>query len=131
MYMAINESKVCFLILYLDDFFTCTIDKSMFYEVKQFLSKNFDMKDMANASYVIGIKIHKDRCHLLSLSSKEHPTLNNIKTVPTYKFRPKISLYAPPRSYFDQNCTTLELLWLKLLYLRAAWTKAIPTLELF
>nr|CAN74165.1 hypothetical protein VITISV_026445 [Vitis vinifera] len=29
-------------------------------EVKQFLSKNFDMKDMGEASYVIGIKIHRD-----------------------------------------------------------------------
>ena len=27
------------------------------YEVKHFLSKNFDMKDINDASYVIGIKI--------------------------------------------------------------------------
>ncbi|KAL4376734.1 hypothetical protein GQ457_02G021410 [Hibiscus cannabinus] len=33
----------------------------MLHEVKQFLSKNFDMKDMGDASYVIGIKIHRDR----------------------------------------------------------------------
>ncbi|KAL4301915.1 hypothetical protein GQ457_10G014520 [Hibiscus cannabinus] len=33
----------------------------MLHEVKQFLSKNFDMKDMGDASYVIGIKIHCDR----------------------------------------------------------------------
>ena len=29
--------------------------------VKQFLSKNFDMKDMRDASYVVDIKIHRDR----------------------------------------------------------------------
>ena len=31
------------------------------HEVKQFLSKHFDMKDMGDASYVIGIKIFRDR----------------------------------------------------------------------
>ena len=29
-------------------------------EVKQFLSKHFDMKDMGDVSYVIGIKIFRD-----------------------------------------------------------------------
>ena len=29
--------------------------------MKQFISKNFDMKDMGEASYVIGIKIHRER----------------------------------------------------------------------
>uniref|UniRef100_A0A2N9I6P9 CCHC-type domain-containing protein n=1 Tax=Fagus sylvatica TaxID=28930 RepID=A0A2N9I6P9_FAGSY len=38
-----------------------TNDKGLLHEVKQFLSKNFDMKDMGEASYVIGIKIHRDR----------------------------------------------------------------------
>ena len=46
-----------------------TNDKGMLHEVKQFLSKNFDMKDMGEASYVIGIKIHRDRFRgLLGLS---------------------------------------------------------------
>ncbi|RVW41386.1 Retrovirus-related Pol polyprotein from transposon TNT 1-94 [Vitis vinifera] len=30
------------------------------FETKQFLSKNFDMKDLGEASYVIGIEIHRD-----------------------------------------------------------------------
>ena len=29
--------------------------------MKQFISKNFDMKDRGEASYVIGIKIHRER----------------------------------------------------------------------
>ncbi|KAL4388039.1 hypothetical protein GQ457_09G022720 [Hibiscus cannabinus] len=33
----------------------------MLHEVKQFLSKNFDRKDMGDTSYVIGIKIYHDR----------------------------------------------------------------------
>ena len=30
----------------------------MIFETKQFLSKNFDMKYLSEASYVIGIEIH-------------------------------------------------------------------------
>jgi hypothetical protein len=45
----------------LDDILLATNDKGLLHEVKQFLSKNFDMKDMGEASYVTGIKIHRDR----------------------------------------------------------------------
>ncbi|RVW72869.1 Retrovirus-related Pol polyprotein from transposon TNT 1-94 [Vitis vinifera] len=58
---GLNGSKVCFLVLYVDDILLATNDKGLLHEVKQFLSKNFDMKDMGEASYVIGIKIHRDR----------------------------------------------------------------------
>ena len=43
----------------------------MLHEVKQFLSKNFDMKDMGEAYYVIGIKIHRDRFQGLLVLSRE------------------------------------------------------------
>ena len=60
-YQKVNRSKICFLVLYVDDILLATNDKGLLYEVKQFLSKNFDMKDMGEASYVIGIKIHRER----------------------------------------------------------------------
>ncbi|RVW98226.1 Retrovirus-related Pol polyprotein from transposon TNT 1-94 [Vitis vinifera] len=60
-YLKVSGSKVCFLVLYVDDILLATNDKGLLREVKQFLSKNFDMKDMGEASYVIGIKIHRDR----------------------------------------------------------------------
>ncbi|KAL4271452.1 hypothetical protein GQ457_13G004180 [Hibiscus cannabinus] len=60
-YQKVSESKICFLILYVDDILLATNDRGMLHEVKQFLFKNFDMKDMGDASYVIGIKIHRDR----------------------------------------------------------------------
>ncbi|RVW89844.1 Retrovirus-related Pol polyprotein from transposon TNT 1-94 [Vitis vinifera] len=41
-----------------DDILLATKDKGLLHEVKQFISKNFDMKDMGEASYVIDIKIH-------------------------------------------------------------------------
>ena len=41
--------------------------------MKQFLSKNFDMKDMGEASYVIGIKIHRERSRgILGLSQETY-----------------------------------------------------------
>ena len=51
-------SKNCFLVLYVDDILLATNNKGLLCAVKQFLSKNFDMKDMDEASYVIAIKIH-------------------------------------------------------------------------
>ena len=59
-YQKINGSKICFLVLYVDDILLTTNDKGLLHEVKQFLSKNFNMKDMGEASYVISIKIHRD-----------------------------------------------------------------------
>ncbi|RVW59615.1 Retrovirus-related Pol polyprotein from transposon TNT 1-94 [Vitis vinifera] len=63
----VNGSKVCFLVLYVDDILLATNDKGLLHEVKQFLSKNFDMKDMGETSYIIGIKIHRDRFQVESL----------------------------------------------------------------
>ena len=39
----------------MDDILLATNDMGTLYEVKQFLLKNFDMKDMGEASYVIGL----------------------------------------------------------------------------
>lgn len=45
----------------------------MLHETMQFLTKNFDMKDMGETSYVIGIKIHMDRSReILGLSQKAY-----------------------------------------------------------
>ena len=60
-YHRVSGSKICFLVLYVDDILLAVIDRSLLHEVKQFLSKNFDMKDMGDAFDVIGIKIYKDR----------------------------------------------------------------------
>ncbi|KAL6323008.1 hypothetical protein AAG906_023625 [Vitis piasezkii] len=39
---------------------TAFLNGDLHEETKQFLSKNFDMKDLGEASYVIGIEIHRD-----------------------------------------------------------------------
>jgi Reverse transcriptase (RNA-dependent DNA polymerase) len=45
----------------------------MLYEIKYFLSRNFEMKDLGEASYIIGIEINQDRSHgILGLSQKTY-----------------------------------------------------------
>ena len=60
-YQKVSGRKICFLILYVDDILLATNYRGLMHEVKQFLSNHFDMKDMDDASYVIGIKIFRDR----------------------------------------------------------------------
>ena len=68
-YQKVNRIKTYFLVLYVDDILLATTNKGLLCEVKQFLSENFDMKDMGEASYVIGIKIHRERSRgILGLS---------------------------------------------------------------
>ena len=72
-YLKESGSKICFLVLYVDDILLASNDKGLLREVKQFLSKNFEMKDMGEASYVIGIKIHRDRYRgILGLSQEAY-----------------------------------------------------------
>jgi hypothetical protein len=40
-YQKVNESKIYFLVLYVDDILLATNDKGLLHEVKQFLSKTF------------------------------------------------------------------------------------------
>jgi len=53
--------KFIFLILYVDDILLASSDVSLLVETKKFLSSNFDMKDLGEVSFVLGIEIHRDR----------------------------------------------------------------------
>ena len=53
--LKVNESKFISLVLYVDDILLAF--------------KTFHMKDLGEASFILGIKIHRDRSHhLLGLS---------------------------------------------------------------
>jgi len=70
-YMNFSEKKFIFLILYVDDILLATNDVGLLSEIKKFLSNNFEMKDMVETYYVIGIEIFSDRSQgLLVLSQK-------------------------------------------------------------
>jgi len=72
-YPKVNESKFIFLILYVDDILLPTNELGLLSETKKFLFNNFEMKDMAETYYVIGIEILCDRSKgLLSLYQKAY-----------------------------------------------------------
>ncbi|CAL8993173.1 unnamed protein product [Prunus brigantina] len=60
-YKKNSGSTVAFLILYVDDILMFGNDIGMLTSVKLWLSKTFSMKDMGNASFILGIKIYRDR----------------------------------------------------------------------
>jgi hypothetical protein len=55
-YLKVSGSKVIFLVLYVDDILLASNDLGFLHETKQFLSQNFEMKDLGEASYVISIE---------------------------------------------------------------------------
>ena len=72
-YTKIKGGKFIILVLYVDDILLASSDKRMLHETKGFLSSNFDMKDLGEASYVLGIEIHRDRTKgVLGLSQKAY-----------------------------------------------------------
>ena len=55
----------------MDDILLASSDVGLLLETKKFLSSNFDMKDLGEASFVLGIEIHRDRRKgVLGLSQK-------------------------------------------------------------
>jgi hypothetical protein len=44
-----------------DDILLASSDVHLLLETKNFLSLHFNMKDLGEASYVLGIEIHQDR----------------------------------------------------------------------
>ena len=72
-YMKVVGSKFIILVLYVDDILLAASDRGLLHDVKNYLSSNFEMKDMDEASYVIGIEIFRDRSQgILGLSQKAY-----------------------------------------------------------
>jgi hypothetical protein len=61
------------LVLYVNDILLPSSENDLLVETKKFLYSNFDMKNMGEASYVLGIEIHRDRQkRVLGLSHKTY-----------------------------------------------------------
>ncbi|RVW76784.1 Retrovirus-related Pol polyprotein from transposon TNT 1-94 [Vitis vinifera] len=72
-YHKFSGSKYIFLVLYVDDILLATNDISILHDTKRFLSKHFEMKDLGDASFVLGIQIHRDRSRgILGLSQRTY-----------------------------------------------------------
>ena len=60
-YFKIVGGNFTLLSLYVDDILIASSSKEMLVEVKTWLSSTFEMKDMGNASYVLGVEILRGR----------------------------------------------------------------------
>ena len=69
----VKRSKGSFIILslYVDDILSAGNDMEMIVATKEWLSSNFEIKDMSEADYILGVKILRDRSKkLLDLSQQ-------------------------------------------------------------
>ena len=72
-YHKFSGSMHIFLVWYIDDIVLATNDIGMLHETKRFLAKNFEMKDLGDTSFVLGIQIHWGRSRgILKLSQKSY-----------------------------------------------------------
>ena len=61
MYKKFDGSVVVFSVLYVDDILLIGNDVGVLSSVKVWLSSQFDMKDLGEASHILGIKLLRDR----------------------------------------------------------------------
>ncbi|RDX66206.1 hypothetical protein CR513_55049, partial [Mucuna pruriens] len=72
-YHKLRRSKYIFMVLYVDDVLFASSDTSLLNKAKRFLTKNFEMKDLEEASFVLGIQILRDRSQgILKLSQENY-----------------------------------------------------------
>nr|GEW72495.1 putative zinc finger, CCHC-type [Tanacetum cinerariifolium] len=72
-YLKMSGRNFIILVLYVDDILLASNNIDLLHESKRFLSRNFDMKDLGEASYIIRIEIHQDQANgILGLSQKAY-----------------------------------------------------------
>ena len=64
-YKKVSGSSVVFLILYVDDILLIRNNIPMLETIKTSLKNSFLMKDLGEATYILGIKIYRDRSRRL------------------------------------------------------------------
>ena len=68
-----SGSSVAFVILYVDDILSMGNDTEFLNSIKGYLNKSFSMKDLGEATYILGIKIYRDRSRrLIGLSQSTY-----------------------------------------------------------
>ena len=64
-YKKVSGSSVAFLILYVDDILLIRNDIVFLDSIKGYLNKSFSKKDLGEATYILSIKIYRDRSRRL------------------------------------------------------------------
>ena len=92
----------------MDDILLASSHMALLLETKKFLSSNFDMKDMGEASYVLGIEITRDRNKgMLGLSQKTY-IKNVLKRYGMHKNEPKLALITQDKKFGSFQCPKNE-----------------------
>ncbi|GKU97061.1 hypothetical protein SLEP1_g10245 [Rubroshorea leprosula] len=72
-YKKTQGNAITFLVLYVDDILLIGNDIGMLSTVKLWLSNHFSMKDLGDATYILGLKLYRDRSNrLLGLSQSAY-----------------------------------------------------------
>ena len=107
-YKKVSGSCVSFLILYVDDILLIGNDIEFLDSIKGYLNKNFSIKDLGEAAYILGIKIYRDRSrHLIRLSMSTYldKILKEFKMGQSKEFLPVLQGVKLSKT---QNMTTTE-----------------------
>ena len=81
-YLKMSGSNFIILVLYVDDILLASSCFKLLNETKQVLNNHFDMKDLGDAFFVLGIQIHRDRSKgILGLSQRGYIEKKNPQTV--------------------------------------------------
>ncbi|GKD78372.1 retrotransposon protein, putative, ty1-copia subclass, partial [Tanacetum coccineum] len=95
-----SGSNVTFLILYVDDIIIMGNHIPSLHSVKTYLGKCFAMKDLGDASFILGIKIYQDRSErLIRLSQSAYMD----KILKRYRLDNSKRGYIPIQERFDMN----------------------------
>jgi len=103
-YAKFKNGKYIFLVLYVDDILLASSDVTLLQEIKRFLSSNFDMKDLGEASFVLGIKIHRDRSRGVLGLSQEAYIEKILKKFNMHKCRPSPAPIVKGDKYGEHQC---------------------------
>ena len=88
----------------MDDILLASSYVSLLLETKKFLSSKFDMKDLGEASFVLGIEIHRDRSKgVLGLSQKAYIE-KVLKKFSMHKYSPSPAPIVKGDRYGDFQC---------------------------
>lgn len=66
------NDKFTIISLYVDDILIARNDLEYMMTIKSWLSMNFDIKDMSETNYILGIKIKRDHSKKFLTLSQEH-----------------------------------------------------------
>ncbi|CAN6700581.1 unnamed protein product [Malus baccata var. baccata] len=72
-YLKVSSTKIIFFILYVDDILLASFDMSLLQSTMNMLTQSFDLKDLGEDQFVLGIEIIRDRAKKsLGLSQRQY-----------------------------------------------------------